>query len=311
MNNQLAHNIVREVKKVVCGKDEIISKIMMAILAGGNILMDDIPGVGKTTMALAFAKSMGMSNARMQFTADVMPTDVIGFSMFNAKTQEFEQKTGPIMCNLFMADEINRTSSKTQSALLEAMEEKQVTIDGITMKLPEPFVVIATQNPVGSAGTQNLPDSQLDRFMICVSMGYPSIQNEIMLVTNRQDNNPIEQVIQVADADTILAMQKEVAAMFIDEAVIRYAVELCDATRRNEQIYLGVSPRGTLSLVNMAKAYAYVNGRTYVVPDDIQKVFFDVTKHRIILSSKARAAHASKEAILKEIVGRIMVPGVK
>ena len=196
--SQSAYEIIQEVKKVLCGKDPVITKVMIAIIAGGNILMEDIPGVGKTTMAMAFAKAMDLDTRRMQFTADVMPSDVVGFSMFNVKTQEFEQRNGAVVCNLFLADEINRTSSKTQSALLEAMEEKQVTIDGKTVMLPEPFIVIATQNPIGSAGTQMLPESQVDRFMICISMGYPDVTSEMRLISARQDDNPLNTVRTVA-----------------------------------------------------------------------------------------------------------------
>ncbi|MCM1309274.1 MAG: MoxR family ATPase, partial [Butyrivibrio sp.] len=271
--------VVNEVQKAVKGKDEIVKKVIMAFLAGGHVLMEDIPGVGKTTMALAFAKAMALKENRMQFTTDVLPSDVVGFSMFNAKTQEFEFKEGAVMCNLFLADEINRTSSKTQSALLESMEEGQVTVDGVTRPLPKPFLVIATQNPAGSAGTQLLPESQLDRFMIRLTMGYPDVASEVEILKERQGDNPLNRVNEIVSSESIIQMQEEVDRIHVDRAIYDYIAMLSAITRKHPMIELGISPRGTLALASMARAHAYISGRGYVTPGDVQNVFPDVARH--------------------------------
>ena len=300
--------VVNEVQKAVKGKDEIIKKVIMAFLAGGHVLMEDIPGVGKTTMALAFAKAMALKENRMQFTTDVLPSDVIGFSMFNAKTQEFELKEGAVMCNLFLADEINRTSSKTQSALLESMEEGQVTVDGVTRPLPKPFLVIATQNPAGSAGTQLLPESQLDRFMIRLTMGYPDVASEVEILKERQGENPLNRVNEIVSSESIIQMQEEVDRIHVDKAIYDYIAMLSAITRKHPMIELGISPRGTLALASMARAHAYVSGRGYVTPGDVQNVFPDVARHRIILSPKARVASADVESVIKTVFQTVPVP---
>ena len=248
MGYEKALNIIENVNKAVKGKSVVVSKVLMAILAKGHILMEDIPGVGKTTLALAFAKSMDLSQNRMQFTTDVLPSDVVGYSMYNSKTGEFEYKQGAVMCNLFLADEINRTSSKTQSALLEAMEEGQVTVDGVTRVINKPFVVIATQNPVGSAGTQLLPESQLDRFMVKLSMGYPDIESEVEIMINRQNMNPLDLVEEVVNAKELLEMQNEVADIHMDKAIYEYIAMICSLTRNNAMIDLGLSPRGAVAM---------------------------------------------------------------
>ncbi len=303
-----ALSVIEEVKKAVKGKNEIIVKVMMAVLARGHVLMEDIPGVGKTTLALAFSKAMALRQNRMQFTTDVLPSDVVGFSMYNAKTQEFEFKEGAVMCNLFLADEINRTSSKTQSALLEAMEEGQVTVDGVTRPLPQPFVVIATQNPVGSAGTQMLPESQLDRFMIRLSMGYPDAASEVLILKDRQGFNPLDSVRQVVNADDIIIMQEEVDELHVDDAVLEYITMLSASTRQHPMIELGMSPRGTIALASMAKAHAYISGRAYVSPDDVQKVFKDVACHRIILNPRAKISAVTVDGVVKSIFQTVPVP---
>ncbi|MBD5158588.1 MAG: MoxR family ATPase [Butyrivibrio sp.] len=300
--------VVNEVQKAVKGKDEIIKKVIMAFLAGGHVLMEDIPGVGKTTMALAFAKAMALKENRMQFTTDVLPSDVVGFSMFNAKTQEFEFKEGAVMCNLFLADEINRTSSKTQSALLESMEEGQVTVDGVTRPLPKPFLVIATQNPAGSAGTQLLPESQLDRFMIRLTMGYPDVASEVEILKERQGENPLNRVNEIVSSESIIQMQEEVDRIHVDKAIYDYIAMLSAITRKHPMIELGISPRGTLALASMARAHAYVSGRGYVTPGDVQNVFPDVARHRIILSPKARVASADVESVIKTVFQTVPVP---
>lgn len=308
MGYEKALQVITEVKKVVKGKDSVIQRVVMAFLAKGHVLMEDIPGVGKTTLALAIAKAMDLKQNRMQFTTDVLPSDVVGFSMYNAKTQDFEYKEGAVMCNLFLADEINRTSSKTQSALLEAMEEGQVTVDGVTRKIPEPFTVIATQNPVGSAGTQMLPESQLDRFMLKLSMGYPDAASEVSILLGKNGDNPLNEVQTVLNADEIIEMQNEVEAIYVDRAIYEYIVMLCGITRKHPMIELGVSPRGTVSLSSMAKAHAYLYGRNYVTPEDVQSVFLDVVKHRLILSPKAKVAKISVEKVIKTVFDTVPVP---
>lgn len=308
MNYQKALNIIEEVKKAVKGKDDVIEKVMLAVLAQGHVLMEDIPGVGKTTLALAFAKSMKMDVNRMQFTIDVLPSDVVGFSMYNMKIQDFEYHEGAIMCNLFLADEINRTSSKTQSALLEAMEEGQVTVDGISRKILEPFTVIATQNPAGSAGTQMLPESQLDRFMLKLSMGYPDAASEVSILENRSNRNILDDVQQIVDKEDILELQKETASIHVDKAVYEYMVMLCAVTREHPFVELGVSPRGTVALAAIARAKAYLSGRTYVTPDDVKAVFPYVVQHRIILNAKARVQKSSVYDVIESVFKAVPTP---
>ncbi len=308
MGYKNAVDVMNAVGMAVKGKDETIKKVMMAFLAGGHVLMEDIPGVGKTTLALAFAKAMALKENRMQFTTDVLPSDVVGFSMYNAKTQEFEFKEGAVMCNLFLADEINRTSSKTQSALLESMEEGQVTVDGVTRQLPRPFLVIATQNPAGSAGTQRLPESQLDRFMIKLTMGYPDVTSEVEILRDRQGENPLDRVNEVVSAEDIIRMQEEVDSIHVDKAIYEYIAMLSAITRKHPMIELGISPRGTLALASMARAHAYISGRTYVTPGDVQAVFPDVSRHRIILSPKARVASTTAEDVVKTVFQTVPVP---
>ena len=308
MNYQKALSIIEEVKKAVKGKDDVIEKVMLTILAQGHVLMEDIPGVGKTTLALAFAKSMKMDVNRMQFTIDVLPSDVVGFSMYNMKTQDFEYHEGAVMCNLFLADEINRTSSKTQSALLEAMEEGQVTVDGISRKIPEPFTVIATQNPAGSAGTQMLPESQLDRFMLKLSMGYPDAASEVSILENRSNKNILDDVNQIVSKEDIIELQKETAEVHVDKAVYEYMVMLCALTREHPFVELGVSPRGTVALAAIARAKAYLNGRTYVTPDDVKEVFPYVVRHRIILNAKSRVQKATVDDVITSVFKAVPTP---
>lgn len=300
--------IVNEVKKVIVGKDEVITKTLMAILAGGHILLEDVPGVGKTQLALAFSKAMSLRYKRVQFTPDTMASDLVGFTMYNKETDSFVYKQGALACNLFLGDEINRTSAKTQSALLEAMEELQITVDGKTYMLPDPFICIATQNPLGSAGTHALPDSQLDRFMIKLSMGYPSIENQVDIVKQRKGANPLESVVEAASLEDINDMKAAVANVHIDDEVIEYAATLCDKTRNNTDILQGASPRAVLSLVQMARACAFINERDYVVPSDVASLFADVCAHRVILTPKAKVSKTSAEEILQEIVKNTQAP---
>ena len=307
MNNQ-TEAVINEIEKVIIGKRRVVERVLMAILSEGHILLDDVPGVGKTTLALAFSVVMGVKYQRMQFTPDVVPSDIVGFSVYNKETGSFDYKPGVVMTNLLLADEINRTSSKTQSALLEVMEEGQVTVDGVTHQLPKPFVVIATQNPVGSAGTQLLPQAQLDRFMIRLQMGYPDFESQVDILRDRQTSNPIERAQQVINGEDIIAMQEEVKNVHVEDRILEYVTALATATREQEMIRLGVSPRGALAVVRMAKAHAYLDGRDYVMPEDVQQIFTDVCSHRIILNPKARVAELTAEEILKQVMKQTNSP---
>ena len=255
--SQKLEQVQAEVNKVIKGKEDVVKKVLAAVIAGGHILMEDIPGVGKTTLATTFAKSMSMHYKRVQFTPDVLPSDILGFSMYNSATKEFEYREGAVFTNLFLADEINRTSPKTQSALLEVMEEKTATVDGVTRPLPDPFVVIATENPYGSSGTQMLPESQLDRFMIRISMGYPTMEEEVRLIKERQDINPLDFIQEIISKRELLEMQDQVKQIYVDDKVLTYLSKIVDATRNHSMITLGVSPRGTLALMDMSKAHAF------------------------------------------------------
>ncbi len=305
---EVAQKIQEEIKIVVLGKDEVIKKILAATLAGGHVLLDDIPGVGKTTLALAFSRATSMDYHRLQFTPDVLPTDVTGFTIYDKKTDSFQYKEGVAICNLFLADEINRTSSKTQSALLELMEEGKVTVDGIEHPMPDPYVVIATQNPIGSVGTQMLPDSQLDRFMICVSMGYPSVSDEVSILKDRQDKNPLQFVDTVANKEDILAMRELVKNVYTHDRIYDYIAAIADETRKNDMFKLGLSPRGSLTLTRIARAIAFLNGRDYVIPDDIAYIFKDVAAHRVVLSPKAKISGLSIDDILEQVLKSVPAP---
>ena len=306
-----AVEIIREVKKAVVGKDDVIEQIMTAIIGGGHILIEDMPGVGKTTMALAFSKAMGIQEKRVQFTPDVMPADLTGFSMYQKEAGRFVYQPGAVMCNLFLADEINRTSPKTQSALLEVMEEGCVTGDGVTRSTGRPFVVIATENPEGSAGTQLLPESQLDRFMICIRMGYPTVEEEVEILKRRQMGNPVNEVQNVTGAEQILWMQEEASQVFIHDSVFEYIANLAKATREHELLTAGLSPRGTVALAAMGRARAWLKGRNYVLPGDIQTVFGSVALHRIRLNTKAKVGHARPEEILEQVLMQVKEPNVR
>lgn len=303
-----ALNVIREVEKVIIGKDDCVQKVMTAILAKGHVLIEDIPGVGKTSMALAFAKAMGIKQNRVQFTPDVLPTDIVGFSMYRRELDKFEYQPGAVMCNLFLADEINRTSPKTQSALLEVMEEETVTVDGITRDVPKPFHVIATENPIGSVGTQMLPESQLDRFIVCILIGYPDKTDELKILMTRDNSNPMNTVRAVINGDELLAMQEEVERVHIHEVVYQYIVDLVGATREHEMIELGISPRGSLALAKMAKATAFLKGRDYVIPNDVEEIFPDVANHRIRLASKGKLNNLTVEQLIKEIISSVTKP---
>ena len=299
-----------EVGKAVVGKPEVIRRVLTAILAGGHILMEDVPGVGKTTLALAFSRVLNMEYHRMQFTPDVMPSDVVGFYIFNRDTGAREYKQGSIMCNLFLADEINRTSSKTQSALLEVMEEGNVTVDGVTHPVPNPFTVIATQNPVGAAGTQMLPDSQLDRFMIRVSIGYPSEEYEIRMLKDRSNANPLDDVRPIVSQQALLALRKMAEGIYVDDAIYGYVTDLVNATRGHDMLSLGISPRGTIALIAMAKANAMLKNRAYVIPEDISDVFAATTAHRMILTPSARMNRVTEAEVARAVLASVVPPRV-
>ena len=306
-----AQKVISQVRKAVVGKDKVLLWVFAAILAKGHILLEDIPGVGKTTMALAFTKTLGLTQNRVQFTPDVLPSDVTGYSVLNQTTGQMVYKPGSVLCNLFLADELNRATSRTQSALLEAMEEGQVTVDGITHKLPTPFTVIATQNPTGAAGTQLLPDSQMDRFIIRLSLGYPSPKDEITMVTSRQGKEPLQQMQALLTCQELTAMQDEVAATHLSDEIIAYVVSLIGATRNNPLLLRGASPRATLAVTAMAKAVAQLRGRDYVVPKDVQEVFLHTVTHRLLLSPKAEAQSLSAEQILQDILRSVPAPKVR
>lgn len=305
--NEKVEVVLKEIGKVIRGKDKAIELVMTAMLAKGHILVEDVPGVGKTTLAVAFSRAMELTERRLQFTPDVLPSDVIGYSVPTADG-ELEYRPGAILCNLLLADEINRTSTKTQSALLEVMEEGQVTVDGVTRQLPNPFIVVATQNPVGSAGTQMLPESQLDRFMIRISMGYPTMEEEMRLIKERQDINPLDFIQEIITKQEFVLMQEQVKQIYVDDKVLAYLSKIVDGTRKHSMITLGVSPRGTLAFMDMSKARAFVHGRTFVLPEDIKSVASAVLAHRLLLNGKARMSHVTESDVVEEIIGKISVP---
>ena len=302
--------IQREVNQVIRGKENVVERVLAAIISGGHILMEDIPGVGKTTLATTFAKALSMNYKRVQFTPDVLPSDILGFSMYDAGSRQFVYRPGAVFCNLFLADEINRTSPKTQSALLEVMEENHATVDGVTRPLPNPFVVIATENPLGSSGTQMLPESQLDRFMICMHIGYPDMKYELEIVKGKITTDPLDLVEPVMNGAQLLRLQDEIHKIYIHDAVYQYIGKLVNATRKHSLIELGISPRGTIALARMVQALAYLRGRNYVLPVDVEDVFIDVEAHRIQLNGKARVNRVTAEQILKDILEGTTKPSV-
>lgn len=300
--------VMEQVNRYILGKEKAVMETMAAFLAGGNILLEDIPGVGKTTMALLFAKTMGLEWKRVQFTPDVMPSDITGFSVYRKDTGEFEYQKGAVFCNLLLADEINRTTPKTQSALLEAMQEQQVTVEGVTRALMPPFLVIATQNPLGAAGTQPLPPAQMDRFMISMAMGYPDFESEVLMAKAGGWNNLATQVEAVTDRQSFLEMQREVDAVFIRDEVYRYIVELADRSRKHPYIEQGMSPRGTIALVKMAKAAAWLAGNSYVSPMEVAQQFPYVAEHRVFLNVSARMEGVRREQVIQEILEQVKKP---
>ena len=309
--NPKMNEILQEIEKVIVGKDEIVEKVLMAVLAGGHVLMEDVPGVGKTTTAMTFAKVLGLDTRRVQFTSDTVPSDIIGYSVYDKASNDFVFKPGAVMTNLLLADEINRTSSKTQSALLEAMEELRVTVDGQTYDLPQPFVVLATQNPVGSAGTQMLPSAQLDRFMIKISMGYPDFASQVNILKDRHTENPLDKISAVVSREELQELIKEASAVEIHDSIYEYVTRLTVATREHNLVQLGVSPRGALAVCRMAKTHAYLKGRDFVIPEDVAAVFADVCCHRIVLSTKAKMMEERPETVIGSILTSVDMPVIK
>lgn len=303
-------SIINEVKKAIKGKDRAVVTALLAILANGNILIEDIPGVGKTTMAVAFSKALGLDYKRVQFTPDTLPSDITGFSVYNKESGRFTFNKGAVFCNLFLADELNRASSRTQSALLEAMEEQQVTIEGKSYKLERPFSVIATQNPVGASGTQLLPDSQVDRFTVRITMGYPDRESERRMLLERSRRNPLDDIECIVSKEQLVAMQNSVKAVFMSDEVAQYIVDIVSMTRNSSLIQRGASPRATLSLADMTKAAAYAEGRDYVVPQDINKVIVSTLGHRLILSSESLSKQLDTVQVIKAVLSKVKAPRI-
>ena len=300
--------ITNEINKVIIGKDDVIKMLVIAMTAGGHILLEDIPGVGKTTLALAISKTLGLKYNRIQFTPDVMPSDIVGFNMYNQKSQQFEYIEGAGMCNLLLADEINRTSSKTQAALLELMEEGKFTVEGVTRELPKPFITIATQNPFGSAGTQRLPQSQIERFMVKMSMGYPSFEAELEILKGAKSNK-LDIVKNIISSDELIEYEKISENCYVKDNVLKYIVEIVNETRKNENISIGISPRGSIAILKMAKANAIYNDRDYVTDSDVLETIIQAGAHRIELSAEGRAKGYDEKTILSEILKSVKFKG--
>ena len=307
-NQQLMQKLSGEISKVIKGKGEAVQLILTALLAQGHVLIEDVPGVGKTTLAMALGKATGLSFRRAQFTPDVMASDITGFTMFNREENRFEYRSGLVMTNILLADEINRTSPKTQSALLEAMEEKRVTVDGVVHQLPEPFIVIATQNSQGYVGTFPLPEAQLDRFMIKISMGYPTVEEETGILLDRLGENPANEVRPVMTAEQLSACIAEVQQVNFAESLCRYVAELSAATRAHGGVELGVSPRASLAIMQAGRAYAYLDGRDYVVPEDIVRLMIPVFSHRIVLRQEMKMRRMDVTTVLQDAVSAVTPP---
>ena len=295
------------VNSVIKGKEHVVEGVLAAVIAGGHVLMEDIPGVGKTTLAMTFARALSLDYKRTQFTPDVLPSDILGFSMYNSGTKEFEYRPGAVFCNLFLADEINRTSPKTQSALLEVMEEGTATVDGVTRPLPDPFTVIATENPYGSSGTQMLPESQLDRFMICVSMGYPEHDDAVAILKGNA-LNPVSHVTPAMNLEELIAVRKECNDLFIRDEIYEYIVDIVEETRRNNLFSMGASPRGTIAILKMAKAMAIIDNRDFVTAEDVQKVVRTTLGHRVKLGQRSRAEGIDMDKAIRILLETVRAP---
>lgn len=307
-NQNKISNMIQNMEQIIVGKREVIEFALITLLAGGHLLLEDVPGVGKTTLAKTVSQTIDCGFTRIQFTPDTLPSDITGLSIYNMQTGKFEYSKGAIINHIILADEINRTSPKTQASLLEAMEEKQVTVDGVTYPLERPFMVIATQNPIDYLGTYNLPEAQLDRFMMKITMGYPAASEEKLMAERFLNHQLTLQLTPVVDGETIVAMQKEVEEIKVNQDLISFVTKITAATRKDTNITLGASPRATLALLRAAQAWAYMEGRNYCIPDDILKLLEPVLSHRIILSPEARLSQNKVEKVLKNILARIPVP---
>ncbi|NOZ28167.1 MAG: MoxR family ATPase [Chloroflexi bacterium] len=303
--------VVDNVEKVIIGKTDEIQLILFALLCEGHILIEDVPGVGKTMLARAIARSIGCSFRRIQFTPDMLPSDVTGVSVFNQKTGEFEFRPGPIMAQIVLTDEINRATPKTQSALLEAMEERQITVDGVTYPMARPFLVLATQNPIEYEGTFPLPEAQVDRFMMRISLGYPTPKDEMAMLDMQREVHPIETIGQVIEVNELLAAQEAVKKIYVDDLIKEYIISLVTATRQHPDVYLGASPRASLALYKTSRARAAVLGRDYVIPDDIKALAEPTLAHRLIISPSARIKNVDPRAVVEETLGSVPVPGTR
>ena len=303
-----SEQVIREIKKVFIGKDDIIEKVLMTIYAGGHVLLEDAPGVGKTTLALGFSKALGLDYKRVQFTPDTMPSDITGFSVYNRNTGEFEYKPGAADCHLLLGDEINRTSPKTQAALLEVMEEGSVTVDGVTHILPKPFICIATQNHYGSAGTQALPESQLDRFMVRLSIGYPGRDSQVQILKNRHGIGDLDYVRPMMTRDDVKEIQGYLYSVRITDDILYYITDLCAETRKSTMVELGVSPRGVQAVAQLVRARAVLKERDYVIPEDVQAVFIDVCAHRLVMKPQAKIEGITAEDVLQKILRHVKAP---
>ena len=300
--------VIENIEKVMIGKREVAELSIVALLAGGHVLLEDVPGVGKTMMVRSLSKSVGANFKRIQFTPDLLPSDVIGVSIYNPKTLQFEFRPGPIVGNIILADEINRTSPKTQAALLEAMEEASVTIDGETLDIPKPFFVMATQNPIEYEGTYPLPEAQLDRFLLKIKMGYPTAQQEIEVLRRAENRQPIQEIEAVMSVEELLNLQQDVKQVYVEDGVKSYIVDIARATRNHQNVYLGVSPRASIALMKAAQAYAFMQNRDFVKPDDVKYLAPFVFGHRLILAPEARYEGVQPEDIIKEVIQQIFVP---
>jgi len=311
ITSQVVTQLQRSIARAIYGKEDVIQLALVTLLARGHLLIEDVPGVGKTTLAQALARSFHCSFQRIQFTSDLLPSDVLGVSVYNPETREFEFRQGPVFANVVLADEINRTTPRTQSALLEAMNEAQVTVDGRTLPLPQPFLVIATQNPVEHHGTYPLPESQLDRFLMRIKMGYPSHETERQILRNRINDDPITSIEPVADVTDVVSMQERVTHIKVDSSLHDYALEIVNRTRKSDQLTLGVSPRGTLMLQRAAQARAFLEGRDYCLPDDFKQLAVAVFTHRVVASTRHTSLQKKSETtenVLREIVESVRVP---
>ncbi len=307
-NKTVMQRIVDNMGKVMVGQNTAEKLMVVCLAAGGHVLIEDVPGIGKTTMAYALARSIGVSFNRIQFTPDILPSDITGFSMFNPKTSEFEYRQGSIMSHIILADEINRTSPKTQASMLEVMEERQVTVDGVAYEVPDPFMVIATQNPVEYMGTYPLPEAQLDRFLMKITMGYPPKDNEVDILFRFQGKNPLHELVAVADGEEIIELRRQVKRVHMERIIGDYIVDIVQSTRKQEHVLLGCSPRASLYLMRASQALALYQDRDYVTPDDVKNLVIPVLSHRMILKQEARIRKITPENVLSELLSKIRVP---